>query len=59
VTLAAVIVLRYVLEKTEKVRKDGLKMTLFKVIATLPFVQAKVAAEGQKIVKEYSEKYAA
>ena len=58
-TLAAVIVLRFVLEKTENVRQVGLKTTLFRFITILPFVRAKVAAEGEKIMKEYSEKYAA
>lgn len=59
VTLAAVIVLRFVLEKTENVRQVGLKTTLFRLLTILPFVRAKVAAEGEKIMKEYSEKYAA
>jgi hypothetical protein len=59
VTLATVIVIRYVFEKLEKVRQVGFKTTLFRFATMLPFVRGKVAAEGEKIMKEYTEKYTA
>ena len=58
-TLATVIVFRLALEKFENVRQVGLKTMLFRFITILPFVRAKVAAEGEKIMKEYTERYTA
>jgi hypothetical protein len=59
VTLATMIVLNFICEKLENIRKVGFKTMLFRFIAKLPIVRGKVAAEGEKIWKEYSEKYSA
>jgi sphinganine-1-phosphate aldolase len=49
-TLAVVVVVRYISEKLDDARKTGLKTLVFRIATKLPFVRGKVAAEEQKIM---------
>lgn len=56
-TLAFVIVLRFVVEKLRILRVLGIKTTLFRFATKLPFVSARLKNEGDKVLNQYSEHY--
>ena len=53
------IVFRFLTEKLDNIRQVGVKTMLFRLVTKLPYVRGKVAAEGEKIMKQYTEQYSA
>ncbi len=56
-TLAFAIVLRYVVKKMHAIKVLGIKTTLFRIAAKLPYVSGRLKNEGDKILNEYSAHY--
>jgi hypothetical protein len=56
-TLALAIVLRYFGDRLAAIRLVGIKTTVFRVAAKLPFVSGYLKNEGDKILSQYKEQY--
>lgn len=56
-TLAFAIVLRYIGNKINAIKVVGIKTTLFRVAARLPYVSGRLKNEGDKILKEFQAQY--
>ena len=53
-TLAGVIVLRYVFDKLAYVRKEGVVTLAFRFVTKLPFVSGKIAEKSKDCYEEYA-----